>query len=297
MKRFHFIVWLLLWVSGGYAAEVEIVSHNPRPFGYVVGDTVSRDLVISVKSGYALDEKTLPKPGRLSAWLELRSVDVREIRVAAGRRFGVKMTYQLPNSPTEVRMVELPAHRFSFVGPGKPLEATSGEWPITLAPLTPEEVLARDGLEAMRPDTPPTGVDTKAVRRRLIGYGLVLAAIVLYGAYRYFGIPYLAKMRRPFARAYRDLTRLNQRDFVFSQVIDRIHKALNETAGRSLFIANVDHFLSCREIDRSLTILTREFFEISRDEFFAGGNLKSRRSFTWLLDFCRAWRDVERGSA
>ena len=297
MTRFPLILWLLLWTGWSYAAEIEIVPHNPRPFGYVVGDTVTRDLVISVKSGYVLDEKTLPRPGRLSAWLELRSVDIREMRVETGRQFWVKVTYQLPNSPTEVRMVELPAHRFSFVGLGKPIEATSSEWPITLAPITPEEVLARDGLESMRPDIRPTGLDTKPVRQRLMGYGLVLACVMLYWAYQYFGIPYLAQLRRPFTRAYRDLGRLNQQDLVFSQVVERLHKALNETAGRSLFIENVDHFLSTRGVAGSLSIMTRQFFELSRDEFFGAGNPDSRRSLTWLMDFCRAWRDVERGIA
>ncbi len=295
MTRFHVIFCFLIWVGRSYALEIEIVPHNPRPFGYVVGDTVTRDLVISVPSGYVLDKKTLPKLGRLSAWLELRSVDVGEMRVATGRRFSIRMTYQLPNSPTEVRMVELPSDRFRFVGPGKPIEATSGEWPITLAPITPEEVLARDGLESMRPDIRPTGLDTTPVRRRLMGYGVALAAILLYWGYRYFGIPYLAQMRRPFTRAYRDLSRLNQQELAFSQVVERIHKALNETAGRSLFIENVDHFLSSRGIGGALTIMTRQFFELSRDEFFGDRSPDARRSLRWLLDFCRAWRDVERG--
>ena len=164
------------------------------------------------------------------------------MRMESGRQFGVKVTYQLPNSPTAVRMVELPAHKFSFVGPGKPLEATSSEWPITLAPITPEEVLARDGLESMRPDISPTGLDTTRVRWRLMGYSMVLAAVLIYWAYRYFGIRYLAQTRRPFTRAYRDLSRLNQQDLPFSRGVERIHKALNETAGRSLFIENVSPF-------------------------------------------------------
>ena len=96
----------------------------------------------------------------------------------SGRQFGVKVTYQLPNSPTAVRMVELPAHKFSFVGPGKPLEATSSEWPITLAPITPEAVLARDGLERCVPTLPQLGSTLRAVRWRLMGYGLVLGCLI-----------------------------------------------------------------------------------------------------------------------
>lgn len=289
--------WLLIWIGGTYAAEIEIVPQNPRPFGYVVGDTVSRDLTIRMKSGHALDENALPKPGRLNAWLELRSVNVRERRVDVGREYSLTLTYQFPNSPTEVRMVELPAHKFRFSGSGELLPVTSGAWPITLAPITPEEVLARDGLEALRPDIPPTGVDTKRVRWRLMGYGLALAAILLYWAYRYFGIPYLAKTRRPFTRAYRDLAKLSQQDHAFSTAVERIHRALNEAAGRSLFLENADHFLASRGANEHLAAMTRQFFELSRNEFFGSGTADSRRSLAWLQDFCRAWRDVERGIA
>ena len=295
--RHQFFVCLMISMGSSFAAEIEIVAHNPRPFGYVVGDTVTRDLSISVKSGYVLDEKSLPKPGRLGAWLELRSIDMREMSVESGRQYSLKLIYQLPNSPTDVKMVELPAHKFSFIGPGNSIDATSSEWPITLAPITPEEVLARDGLEALRPDMRPTGVDTKPVRWRLMGYGLALAVILLYWAYRYFGIPYLAKTRRPFTRAYRDLNRLSQQDPNFSRAVERIHRALNETAGRSLFIENVDQFLANRGADDSLKTLTQQFFELSRNEFFGAGTSDSRRSLTWLLNFCRAWRDVERGVA
>lgn len=297
MTRVYLIVWLLAWVGSGFAIDIEIAAHNPRPFGYVVGDTVSRELTLSVKPGYALDEKNLPKPGRLSAWLELRSIDVSEMPAKHGRQYLVNLTYQLPNSPTDVKVVELPADKFSFIGPGKSIDATSGEWPITLAPITPGEVLARDGLEALRPDVLPTGVDATPMRRRLIGYGLALGVILLYWAYRYFGIPYLAKTRRPFTRAYRDLNRLSQQDSNFLRAVERIHRAFNETAGRSVFIENVDQFLASHGADANLKSLTQQFFELSRKEFFGSAAYNSHRSLDWLLNFCRAWRDVERGIA
>lgn len=293
----RFILAALIWSQLSHAADIEIVHHEPRPFGYVVGDIITRELAVIVKPGYILDEKALPKPGRINTWLEMRSVDVREKTVQTGRHYTVILTYQLPNSPTEVRMVELPAHKFIFLGPGKPIVASSDEWPITLAPITPEQVLARNGLESMRPDIRPAGISTTPMRQRLIGYGLALAAILLFGFYRHFGIPYLSKMRRPFTRAYRDINRLSQQDHSFPQAVERVHKALNETAGRSLFLENVDSFLAHRGIDQGLATLTRQFFELSRDEFFGSGAMDSRRSIAWLLSFCRTWRDVERGVA
>jgi mxaA protein len=287
----------LLWLGSSMASEIEIVPQNPRPFGYVVGDTVSRDFVITVKSEYVLDEKTLPKPGRLNAWLELKSVDLGETRILNARQYQMRLTYQLPNSPTEIRVVELPIHKFKFLDHEKSIDAATSEWPITLAPITPDEVLARDGLEAMRPDIRPSGLDTKPIRWRLTAYGSLLASILLYWAYRFFGVPYISKTRRPFTRAYRELNRGKHQELAFSHAVERIHKALNETAGRSLFVENVDGFLAAQHAEENLANMTRQFFQVSRNEFFGSGNADSHRSLAWLLSFCAAWRDVERGFA
>ncbi len=299
MKRMGVYLGLLLCVATGAAAEVDITARNPRPFGYVVGDTLEQELILTVPGGQTLDEKQLPKPARLNTWLELRSVSVTETARGGRKVYRVQLLYQFPNAPIEVRMVELPAQRFVFFKADKLLEAKSTEWPITIGPITPEAVLARDGLEAMRPDVMPQVIDTAGFRHRLIAYGIALAALMLFWCYRRFGIPYLSAQRRPFTRAYRELDRLAKRSppTAFPQAIERLHQALNETAGRSLFVENIEQFLAHRPIQSGLTTMTRQFFQLSRDEFFGVGVPQSQRSLSWMLDFCRAWRDVERGVA
>ena len=299
MKRIGVNLGLLFCIAANAAAEVDITARNPRPFGYVVGDTLEQELILTVTGGQTLDEKKLPKPVRLNTWLELRSVNVTEIARTAGKIYRVKLLYQFPNAPIEVQVVELPAQRFLFSKADKLIEAKSTEWPVTIGPITPEEVLARDGLEAMRPDVVPQGIDTTGFRHRLIAYGMALISLILFWCYRYFGIPYLATQRRPFTRAYRELDRLAKRPsaVAFSQALEHLHQALNETAGRSLFVENIERFLAHRPIQSDLATMTRQFFQLSRDEFFGVGVPESQRSLPWMLNFCRAWRDVERGAA
>ena len=299
MKHIGVNLGLLFCIAANAAAEVDITARNPRPFGYVVGDTLEQELILTVTGGQTLDEKKLPKPVRLNTWLELRSVNVTEIPRAAGKIYRVKLLYQFPNAPIEVQVVELPAQRFIFSKADNLIEAKSTEWPVTIGPITPEEVLARDGLEAMRPDVVPQGIDTTGFRNRLIAYGMALIALNLFGCYRHFGIPYLATQRRPFNRTYRELDRLAKRPsaVAFSQALEHLHQALNETAGRSLFVENIERFLAHRSIESDLAAMTRQFFQLSRDEFFGVGVPESQRSLPWMLDFCRAWRDVERGAA
>lgn len=295
------LLWLgtFLWIATGFAAEIEMNANNPRPFGYVVGDMLEQELIITTNAGQRIDEKRLPVLGRVNAWLELRAIKIIESSTPANRIYRVKLTYQLPNSPTEVRVIELPSQQFEFSGADKSLKVKSTEWPITLGPITPEEVLARDGLEAMRSDVTPQPIDTSAYRHRMVGYALALAALLLYWCYRYFGIPYLNRQRRPFTRTFRELNLLAKQTEPnpYSRSIELIHHALNETAGKSLFIGNVEQFLATKRLPPKLVTMTREFFQVSRKEFFADGIAGNRASIDWMLAFCRAWRDIERGIA
>ena len=299
MNRIIFCLGIFLWVVTSSAAEIKITADNPRPFGYVVGDMLEQELTLTANVGQSIDEKQLPTPGRINAWLELRDLTINEKSTPAHRIYRVKLKYQLPNSPTEVRVIELPSQRFVFSGADKPIEVKSTEWPITLGPITPEEVLARDGLEAMRADVLPQAIDISAYRKRMIGYGVALTALLLYWCYRYFGIPYLTRQSRPFTRTFRQISHLakQKEPNTFPRSIELIHRALNETAGKSLFVDNVDQFLAAKPLPPNLVSMTREFFQVSRKEFFADGATTNRISIDWMLELCRAWRDIERGIA
>ncbi len=299
MSRIAFCFGMLLWVVTSLAAEIEITANNPRPFGYVVGDMLEQELTLTSNASQRIDEKQLPALGRINAWLELRSLAINETSTSTHRIYRVTLKYQLPNSPMEVRVLELPSQRFLFLGANKPIEVKSTEWPITIGPITPEEVLAREGLEAMRSDVLPQSIDTSVYRQRMIGYALALAALVFYWCYRYFGIPYLTRQKRPFTRTFREISHLAKQAEAnnFSRSIELIHHALNETAGKSLFVDNVDQFLAAKPLPPNLVSMTREFFQVSRREFFAGGATNNLASIDWMLEFCRAWRDIERGVA
>jgi mxaA protein len=291
---------MFFWTLFASASDIIIEANNPRPFGYIVGDTFEQTLELSAKNTQILDEKSLPKPGRMNAWLELRDITVTETASAGRNNYRAKLRYQIPNAPTEIRVIELPSHRFSFSEANqKPVEVRSTEWPMTIGPITPAEVLARDGLEALRPDVAPQLIDTTPIQQRMLLSALALGALLIYWVYRHFGIPFLASQQRPFTRTYRELNRLNKENDleIFPKAIEKLHRALNETAGKSLFTENIEQFLGHRSIPDGLADKTREFFQISRVEFFGGGAADSQRSLSWALDFCRAWRDVERGAA
>lgn len=249
---------------------VEVV--NPRPFGYVIGDTVQRTIVVTTPQ--SLQRDALPGTGRVDAWLELRHVEVDEQRSGSSTRYSILLDYQIMNVAEDVKTIALPRVDLEFGGSTVATTeiAEAAEWPITVAPVTPEYVLARDGLEALRPDRSPELIATAQYRLRLWLYALLFAALVCYFAYHRYVAPMLS--RKPFARAYRELLALSKtaEPDRFQASLRALHRAFDETTGGTVFAEGLDAFFAAHPRFLRLRSETEAFFALSQREFFGGGN-------------------------
>jgi mxaA protein len=295
MRAYTALLLLAGEIAWAQSSSLAVQTVEPRPFGYVIGDRLERRVLVSAPRQYSLDRASLPKSGRVNAWIELGEIALTERSGMNARNYEIGLDYQLLNSPLEVKTLELPPLRLKFVAGSERAEQRVGSWPFTLAPITPETVLARAGLEELRPDRAPTLIDTRAVRLRLALYGTLLGAALLVLGYRRFAAPLLA--RGPFARAYRELAALSahaQDPLTYRRALRRMHRAFDESAGRSVFAETLDRFFGERAQAARLRADTNLFFELSRREFFGAGLSADVRSLDWLLALCRRWREVER---
>jgi mxaA protein len=273
--------------------KIEIV--EPRPFGYVIGDTLTRRIVLETANGATLELERLPKPGRVSSWLEL--VDVTN-RASAGNRHELAFTYQVFNSAPEVSTRALPALDLPFKTPGGAVVHAVPKYLFTTGPITPAYVAARDGLEEMRPDAPPPHLSTVSVRARLVLYALGLAAIALYFLYAYVGLPFFARSRGPFARALRAVNaaaRTRDEEEGRRTALQALHRAFDETARGTVFGEHLDRFFAEHARYAPLRPQVERFFAGSQKEFFGSG--AAELSLAWLSAFTRDLRDRERGIA
>lgn len=247
-------------------ADVRVEVIQPRPFGYVVGD-IARQRVLVHAPGHALAEDALPKPGRVSAWLERTRVDAE--RTADGWRLDLE--YQFVNAPREIRTLSLPGVSLVLRAGDATVAASVGEWPVTLAPLTPESVLARAGLEETRPDAPPPPVDTTWIERRLAAYVLAAGLIVALWASAHFGWSWRGRRPRPFARAARELQALAAtRDADgYRAALRALHRAFDSTAGGTLFAPGIAGFVAAHPGFAPARAQVEAFFELSQRAFFA----------------------------
>jgi len=267
---------------------------EPRAFGYHVGDTVERELIVHIPDGFVLDAASLPRPGASGKAIELQQVSQHRDSEPGGTRLTLRLKYQVFLAPTEVRTLEIAPFSLGFKGDGREQSLRVDAWPVTVSPLVPLEVSPREGLGELRPDLPPPSIDTRPAQRRLTAYGVVLLLCLAWLAQVYLALPWWSRRKRPFASAWRQLNQLPaaaRRD-----AFQRVHDALNQTAGEVVFAHGVDRFVAAQPRYAGLRSDLLQFFQQSRHEFFADAP-PAANDGRWLREFCRKCRDAERGAA
>lgn len=273
-----------------------IPTHEPRAFGYQVGDVVSRTVAVHVPNGLVLDESSVPRPGVSGTALELRRVARSITTEPGGRRIELTLDYQVFVSPPQPRTFETPTFTLHFGGQPRAQEARIEGWPVTVSPLVPVDVSPRRGLGEWQPDTPPLLIDTTPGRTRLIAYAGAALVLLGYLAHVNLLLPTLSRANRPFMRAWRVLRRMpaGASELEWHASIQQLHEALNLTAGEILFEPGVDRFIDARPQFRHLRGDLATFFQLSRRTFFARV-AQENSDRPWLIEFSRRCRDAERG--
>jgi len=276
---------LLLCAVAAQAQQLAVHHTEPRAFGYYVGDRIERQLVIVVPPSLKLDESSLPRPGQRGAALELQQVQ-RE-NTAGGLR--LRFVYQLFKSPPQTETLEIAPITLRFTGQPRAQDLRIDAWPVTVSPLVPVEAPSREGLGPLRPDQAPLLLDTRPPQQRLLAEGVAALLLLAYLAHVYLLTPWWARRGRPFGQAWQLLRGDAHGDFQL------VHEALNRTAGEVLFAQGVDRFVAAQPRYRPLQAELAEFFQRSRQAFFAAG--PGQDDGRWLREFCRRCRDAERGAA
>jgi len=288
----------IFFLGSAAAAPVTLgaSSDEPRAFGYTVGDVVSRRIALQVPAGLKLDEASLPRAGARGRALELQRVVLHTS--LGGVPDALQLDYQVFLAPREVRVLEMPPIELRFDGSPRPQTLRIDAWPVTVAPLAPVEPSTREGLGEMRPDREPPRLDTGAARTRLALEAGAALLLLGYLANVYLLLPWAAQRHRPFGRAWKTLSALPPRPDATQRraAFERMHAALNETAGEVLFEPGLERFITLRPRFASLRDDLARFFADSRSEFFAGGG-DDAVDARWLVAFCRRCRDLERGGA
>lgn len=309
MKKF--LLLLLLSVSPSIMADTAFMEEPPqdkrvkmelvepdRAVGYVIGDTLSRTVKLEVQKPYVLLDTSLPIVGYEKRWkgqvsgIELRHISKEVSTGLHSTTYTLHLTYQVFTTSVTAKPANLPAEIVKFSGNKEIFQYRIPSWNFRISPLAifGQVVVERD-MSQFRGPLLLDDSREKLLLKILIGICAIALVGLLYILGKYTWLP---KMGGPFAKAYRDLHKFAKTEQGLQQAVLRLHQALNASAGMSVF--NADGLISSKPGFAVLKADIDQFFTLSRSLFFQTGTTNNiTQPETWLRQFCRNCRNVERG--
>lgn len=245
-----------------------------RSYGVMVGDMIHHRFLLEVKSPYSIIQSSLPQPGDLSYWLELRDITVTTREADDKTLYLMDLTYQTFYAPLDVRTLTIPAIPLDFSAGEQRFQLRLPKWNFSMSPIkeiTPQGVGHDNEVEAfMKPAIAPRTFSLTKLNQRSLMLALASIAMLLLLLWLQGMLPQLGLS--PFARAAREIRRI-QRGGILSNddylaCIQAVHKAINKRAGGTVFVSQLDQFINKFPQFSGLKSELARFFEHSRDAFF-----------------------------
>jgi len=264
---------------------------QPRSFGYHIGDRFSRVVQLALRQPYTLHGEALPTAGRFSEWLALETPRVTSERHADITRYEIRFDYQVVNVGSEAASIAVPHHELVYSNGRETLKALIPATRVKIAPL-------RDSADTrLQEDQAPARLHFDATVLWSCAATLtlcVLALAILEG-----GLP-AWRRARPFAvarRAVRAARRRGWREEDYDLALRAVHRAFNETAGRTVFADTLRDFFTEHAPFMALSTPVTEFYVRSRSYFYAadGDAPAPRYTARELATLVRRCHAIERG--
>jgi mxaA protein len=209
-----------------------------RDSGYLLGDLVDEHVLLPLAAGFELDRDSLPLPGRVAPWLELR-----QVRSEASADAGVLelvATFQVFAETEQAARVPIPAWKLRLRDGAQTRTVTVAERSFLLSPALPPTLTDED--RELKPSLPP-----QALPRTGAIAGLVLAFAAACGCAGYLlwahdRLPFLPRSPGPFARLWRRWRRRQRRGLSAADnemLLRDWHAALNQAAGETLYASTL----------------------------------------------------------
>jgi mxaA protein len=235
----------------------EAVVEQPRPFGYVLGDTLAQRVYLAPE----FEPEVLPPLERAGLWFARRAATLKQ--GDDGRRWLI-LDYQLVNAPQALMTVNLPAVTLKSKA-GKVL--TVSTWPISVGPLTPQHAFAKGALQELRPDHPAPKVPTSTLQRQLQLW-LTASAVTVAAWIAWWVIRSIrASANQPFARALREVRQAGDGS---PEAWLALHRAFDRTAGRALQTSTLPALFKQAPHFAAERPAIEQFYEQSNLRFFGG---------------------------
>lgn len=271
----------------GFArADADAIRVELRESGYFLGDLVEVRIELPLSIDERLDASSLPPPGRLNTWIELRDGHVE----SDGRHTRVHLTLQTFAAVEHVTALRVPDITLRAHGPRGPREVVVPGGRLVMSPMLPSELAETD--RQLRKTAPPTPLPTIAHWLLAAASFLAAMAAATYLAWIHDRLPFLDRNPGPFTRLLRDLKHTARID---DKVLRRkVHEVLNSCAGETLFPATLHALFERSQHLAAIRPEIERFFVSSWNSFYGCGDPTDAEPID-AMSLIRIARDCERG--
>lgn len=292
---------ICLWAYSICMMQAEAATVNAtldRSYGFVIGDVIEQRVLLALSEGEQLIDDSLPRLGRQNGWFDLLSV--QQLPRNDAQRVELIFRYQWTNAPREVSLGFIPTKTIKVYSSKKGAqEIIIPSQAASISPITKDDVFAREGLEAMRPERAVLE-QAETVPFKHMRIGLILAAGCLIAALLLQFIRRNRLAQGPFATAAQALRGLKPSDNPQAQqAMQLVHAAFDRSMNRAVFAHDIERFLQQQPQYRQLEADIRQFFERSSALFFNGrsAELSAQQQGFDVWGFSKAMARIEKRSA
>jgi len=260
---------LLIVATFSSMAAAPEVAVSLRDTGYMLGDLIEERIDVALPAGTRIDPDSVPLPGRVAPWLEVRHTELAPPR-AGSQTLGV--TYQIFAEAEEATRAPLPEVHLRLRG------ADAGELTVPsrsflLSPAVPATLVDKD--RELRPSPDPEHVpESPAITGALASLAVALVAAA-YLLWRYDRLPFLPYAPGPLLRAWRSWRRRSRRALTDEEetvLLRDLHGALNESAGETLYPSTLQRLFDRAPYLAPLRAEIERVFVASWQRFYGRGD-------------------------
>ena len=264
-----------------------------RDSGYLLGDLIDERIELDLPSGTSLDPDSLPLPGRVAPWMEVRAARI-EGEDQAGRQ-SVIVRYQIFAEVEQAERVPIPPFKLRLRDGTRTRIVEVPSKSFMLSPALPATLTDED--RELKSAAPPRLLPARNAALGVLFSAIAAALCATYLLWAHDRLPFLPRAPGPFARLWRSWRRRGRRDLSDDDglaLLHAWHAALNLAAGEALYPSTLPRLFTCAPYLQPLRARIEELFERSWQSFY--GPASNRPPGTdELLDVLRDSAERERG--
>jgi mxaA protein len=263
-----------------------------RDSGYLLGDLLDERIDVRLPDGFRIDTDSLPLPGRVAPWLELRSA--RALPRPEHGMASIAVTYQIFAEVEQTSRVPIPAFKLRVRDGLQTRLVTVPEKSFLLSPALPSTLTDED--RELKPSPAPQPFSAAAIAAEFALAAVATLACAAYLLWAYDRLPFLPRSPGPFARLWRRWRRRKHRglsDDERTVLLRDWHAALNQAAGETLYTSTLPHLFKTAPHLVPLRAPVEDLFARSWQHFY--GSAAPAPKSDEVLQLLRAAAERERG--